>query len=109
MYLCRLWIDSIKDLSCDNKRGGLNASIGVVFQTNGVMPVGVILCPSHSHSRCANLPLDNCNVIFSWSSFFSIFSAVEICSIPDPLVVMSISSKKTCACGNSDSMQSNTL
>ena len=42
------------DLSCDRVSGGSSASIGAVFRTKGVIPVAVILCPSHSHSRCAN-------------------------------------------------------
>ena len=41
-YLCRLWIDPMNDFNCDKVRGGVSASIGSVFLTNGVIPVGVI-------------------------------------------------------------------
>ena len=89
--------------------GGLSASSGAVFRTNGVVPVDVILCPSHSYSRCANLHFYSFNDIFSLSNFFSNFSLVEMCSISDPLVVIKTSSIKICARGSSDNMEFITL
>ena len=105
-YLCKLCIDPINDFNCDKVRGGVSASIGSVFLTNGVIPVGVILCPSHSHSRWANLHFVNFKDIFSRSSFFKIFSTVAMWSIAVPLVTTKISSINACACGYSASIQS---
>ena len=105
-YLCRLCIDPMNNFSCDKVRGGVSASIGYVFLTNGVIPVDVILWPSHSHSRWANLHFVNFRDIFSRSSFFKIFSTVAIWSIAVPLVTTKISSMNACACGYSASMQS---
>ena len=39
-YLCRLCIDPMNDFNCDRVRGGVSASIGYVFLTNGVIPLG---------------------------------------------------------------------
>ena len=64
-YLWRLCIDPMNDFSCVKVRGGVNASIGSVFRTKGVIPVDGILWPSHSHSRCANLHFDSFRDIFS--------------------------------------------
>ena len=105
-YLWRLCIDPKNNLSCVRVRGGVDASIGSVFRTKGVIPVDVILWPSHSHSRCANLLFDSFRDIFSCSSFFRIFSTVAIWSIAIPLDTTKILSMNACACGYSARIQS---
>ena len=69
-YLWRRCIDPINDLSYVRVRGGVSSSIGSVFRTKGVIPVDVILWPSHSHSRCANLHFDSFRLqsIARWNS-----------------------------------------
>ena len=76
--LCKLRMEPIKDFSCSKVRGGFSILIGSVFRTNGVMPVGVILCPSHSQLFYAKSHFVSFSDMFSLSSFRRIFSTVAI-------------------------------
>ena len=74
IYLSKLWINPKYFLRCDSLRGILSVLTGFVFRINGVTPVEVILCPSHSHVFFPNVQFVNFSAIFSLPIFFCFFN-----------------------------------
>ena len=87
------WTEPIKDLSFFRLEGADNFPIASVLFDNGVIPVCVILCPSHSILSFAKWHLKRFIRRFSWSIFIRHCRTKLRCFSIPPLLTINISSK----------------